>query len=121
MSLMDRLLNLLMEATCASTDSQSEYENWFAEMRYVYPALDEYVLVHKSRIKVQQEFDVSKAAYLTRAYVMVQKTDLAPEIEVLYATQGREVCLVNHKDWAVAELIRFLEQPDPEQTQPDQP
>ena len=85
--------------------------------------LDDYVLVHKSHIVTQQEYDISKAGYLTRAYVMVQKTDIAPDIELLFAEQGGKVCLEQHRDWAVTKLIEYLEQPAPSpvQTQPDQP
>lgn len=122
MSLMNRVDEWLAYAVSAAYHGCLDDEQ-LADLRGVRQALNGYVLVHKSHVTTQQEFDMSKAAYLTRAYVMAQKIDIAPEIEILYATQGRDVCLDQHKDWAVTVLFRYLEQPapDPEQTQPDQP
>jgi hypothetical protein len=84
---------------------------------------DDYMLVHKSHIVIQQEYDMSKTGHLTRAMVIVYVTDIAPDVEMFYSKLSEKELLKQHEDWVLTKLFMYLEQPAPSpvQTQPDQP
>jgi hypothetical protein len=81
----------------------------------------DYVLTHKSHVRTMQAYDLSKSGYLTRADVMAMSSDICPDIELLYSVLSTEDLLKQHRDWTVVKLIKYLEAPEPEQTQPDPP
>lgn len=80
---------------------------------------DDYVLLHKSHIETEQQYDMAKYGFLTRAIVQVHAVDVTPEVEILYSKLSQDDLLVQHRDYCVGKLAKYLEAPKPERTQPD--
>lgn len=99
-------------------DRRAKRKQWLKDL---VPKLDEYMLVHKSHVRTMQAYDMSKSGYLTRADIMAMGSDICPDVEIMYSKLSMEDLLKQHEDWTVDELIRYLEAPKPEQTQPAHP
>jgi hypothetical protein len=82
---------------------------------------EDYLLTHKSHIRIMQVYDLSNRGYLTRADIMAMGSDICPDVEIMYSRLSMEDLLKQHEDWTVDELIRYLEAPKPGQTQPAHP
>lgn len=132
MSMVDRLDEYLRYAEnmaeeqiehCRRFDKPGVYdaEELLQKMRDFTAELSKYVLVHKSHVRTMQAYDMSKSGYLTRADIMAVSSDICPDVETMYSKLSMEDLLKQHEDWTVDELIRYLEAPKPEQTQPAHP
>lgn len=74
---------------------------------------DDYVLLHKSHIETEQQYDMAKYGFLTRAMVQVYAVDVTPEIEILYSELSQDDLLGQHRDYCVGKLATYLEAPKP--------
>ena len=80
----------------------------------------DYVLTHKSHIEVSQYESLPLYGFMIRAMMHVQAGDIVPMIEIVQSKNGEGHVLKQHRDHVVSKLLKYLEEPKPEQTQPAQ-
>lgn len=96
-------------------EDRAKRKQWLADLR---PKLDEYVLLHRSHIEVQQRYSIEEMAYLTRAAMTVMNSSATYEREVLAAHDPD--ALLDRAWRAVHDrMVKYLEEPKPVPTQSD--
>lgn len=89
------------------------------EMIEFYPKLSDYVLLHKSHLEVHQLYDQASASYLTNGMLHVMCSDRIHHTELLQY-RFREEVLESKVPKIFDKMVKYLEAPKPEQTQPAQ-
>lgn len=115
MTLKEKILDWLeyvVEDVCSEDDA--------TELQPIVSGLDDYILVHKSHIEVSQYESLPLYGFMTRAMIQVQAGDIVPMVEIVQSKNGEEHVLKQHREHVVSKLLKYLEAPKPEQTQPAQ-
>ena len=79
----------------------------------------DYVLTHKSHLEVHQLYDQASASYLTNGMLHVMCSDRIHDTELLQYRFRCEV-LESKVPKVFDKMVKYLEAPKPEQTQPAQ-
>ena len=96
-----------------------EAQELLDEMIEFYPKLSDYVLLHKSHLEVHQLYDQASASYLTNGMLHVMCSDTIHATELLQY-RFREEVLESKVPKVFDKMVKYLEAPKPEQTQPAQ-
>lgn len=101
-----------------SADIQEAVEAELTEVQEIVKSMDDYVLMHKSHIEVQQVYDQASASHLTNGMLQVMCSDRMHDAELL-AYRFKQEVLESNVPKVFNKMIKYLEAPKPEQTQPD--